>query len=245
MPSRPKVRLDALIVRRGLAPSDAAAGALLLAGKVRVPGLPRPTPGALVAEDQEIRLDAGPAYVSRGGEKLAGALDALKVDPAGRDAMDVGASTGGFTDCLLQRGASRVFAVDVGTHQLHEKLRKDPRVTSREQTHVLSLTRAELPFPPSLVVADVSFIPLAKVLPHLAGLVDPGTEFVVLLKPQFEVPPKLAPGGVVKDPSVRAEAVRAVAERLGEWGFLPRGDCPSPIPGPEGNLEHFLRFIRR
>lgn len=233
------------MVQRGLVESGAKAQALILAGKVRAPGKDNLKPGLLVAEDQPLELIEGLKYVSRGGDKLAGVLDALRIDPAGRACMDVGSSTGGFTDCLLQRGAVKVFAVDVGTHQLHEKLRKDPRVLSREQTHILHLSKADLPFPPSLVVVDVSFIPLEKVLPHLAVLTDGGTEFAVLLKPQFEVGPKLAPKGVVKDPAVRAAAIAKVSEALGGWGFSLKGDCPSPIAGPEGNVEHFLHFVRK
>jgi 23S rRNA (cytidine1920-2'-O)/16S rRNA (cytidine1409-2'-O)-methyltransferase len=201
-------------------------------------------PGLLVPEDAPLELLEGLKFVSRGGEKLAGALDALKVDPKGLACLDVGASTGGFTDCLLQRGAAKVFCIDVGTHQLHEKLRNDPRVAFREQTHVLRLSPPDLPFPPELVVIDVSFISLDKILPHLATLARPGTAFVALVKPQFEVGPKLAPKGVVKDPDVRAAAVKDVAAALPGWGFRLLGECPSPLPGPEGNREHFLHFER-
>jgi 23S rRNA (cytidine1920-2'-O)/16S rRNA (cytidine1409-2'-O)-methyltransferase len=239
-----KTRLDHLLVSRGLAESGAKAQALILAGKVRIPGMQNLKPGLNVPEDAPVELLEGLKYVSRGGEKLAGALEAFKVDPKGRNCMDVGASTGGFTDCLLQRGAARVFAVDVGTHQLHEKLRQDPRVVSREKTHILHLEKKALPFPPSLVVMDVSFISVEKVMPHLAALTEPGTEFLVLVKPQFEVGPKLAPKGVVRDPAARLEALKKVSEGLPGWGFAKRGECTSPIAGPEGNIEYFLWATR-
>lgn len=233
------------MVARGLAATEAKAQALLMAGLVKATGLQNLKAGLLVAEDQPVEVAAGDKYVSRGGEKLAGALDALKVDPKGLACLDVGASTGGFTDCLLQRGAAKVFCVDVGTHQLHEKIRSDPRVAVREQIHVLKLPRTELPFPPALVVVDVSFIPLEKIMPHLAALTDPGAAFVVLVKPQFEVEPKLAPRGVVRDEGVREGAIRKVKDALPAWGFDLKGECPSPIPGPEGNREHFLHFLRK
>lgn len=239
-----KIRLDQLIVRRALAPSEAKAGALLLAGQIKAPGLQNPKPGLFVSEDQPLVMATGNKYVSRGGDKLSGALDALKVDPSGLPCLDVGASTGGFTDCLLQRGAARVFCVDVGTHQLHEKLRADPRVAFVEQTHILKLAKTDLPFPPALVVIDVSFIPLEKIMPHLSALTDPGAAFLALVKPQFEVEPKLAPQGVVKDPAVRAQAIEKVIDGLKGWGFVLKNQCPSPLPGPEGNVEHFLHFIK-
>jgi 23S rRNA (cytidine1920-2'-O)/16S rRNA (cytidine1409-2'-O)-methyltransferase len=232
------------VVQRGLAESGAKAQALILAGRVKAPGLGTLKPGLLVAEDQVLELLEGTRFVSRGGEKLEGPLKALGINPAGRACMEVGASTGGFTDCLLQHGAEKVFSVDVGTGQLHWKLRNDPRVSFREKTHILHFKKEDLPFPPSLVVVDVSFISLEKVLPHLAVLTEPGTEFVVLVKPQFEAGPKGAPGGVVRDPKVRAEVLARISEGLAGWGFRAAGDCPSPLPGPEGNLEHFLHFFK-
>ncbi len=239
-----KIRLDRLLVDRGLAASETQAAALLMAGKVKAPGLQKLTPGLLVPPDQPLEFSEGSKYVSRGGEKLDGALKAFHVDPAGRLCWDIGSSTGGFTDRLLQGGAEKVFAVDVGTHQLHEKLRKDPRVISREQTHVLHLEKRDLPFTPALVVMDVSFIPLEKVLPHLASLTEPGTEFIVLVKPQFEVPPKDAPQGVVRDAAVREEVLRRISGLLPSWGFTKKGECVSPITGPEGNVEYFLHFLK-
>lgn len=234
--------MDHLLVERGLAESGARAQALILAGKVKASGLQKLKPGLLVPEDQPLELLEGLKYVSRGGEKLAGALGAFRVNPAGRDCMDVGASTGGFTDCLLQRGAARVFAVDVGSNQLHERLRKDSRVISREKSHVLRLDKAGLPFPPSLVVVDVSFISLEKVLPHLSSLVDAGTELVALVKPQFEAGPKLAPKGVVRDPAVHRQVLDRLSTLLPGWDYEKRGETTSPLKGPEGNAEFFLHL---
>lgn len=240
-----KIRLDHLLVERGLAESGSRAQALILAGRVRLPGMTSPKPGTPVAPDQAVELLEPMRYVSRGGEKLEGALKEFAVDPAGRDCLDVGASTGGFTDCLLQRGARRVLAVDVGTAQLHEKLRQDPRVVSRERTHVLALAAADVRDPvPSLVTVDVSFISLEKVLPHLASLAGPGAEFLALVKPQFEAGPKNAPKGVVRDPEVRDEVLRRIAGRLAGWGFEKRGEMVSPLKGPKGNVEFFLYFVR-
>ncbi len=239
-----KVRLDELLVQRRLAESLPAAQSLLLAGRVKAPGVKILKPGSTVSPDQVLEVTPGRKYVSRGGEKLEGALDAFRVNLSGRDCLDVGASTGGFTDCLLQRGALKVFAVDVGSGQLDWTLRNDPRVVSRENTHILRFQKTDLPFSPSLVTIDVSFISLEKILPHLASLVDPGAEFVALVKPQFEVEPKLAPKGVVRDPSVRQAVVRKVSDFLPAWGFSKRGECPSPIQGPEGNVEFFLHFVR-
>jgi 23S rRNA (cytidine1920-2'-O)/16S rRNA (cytidine1409-2'-O)-methyltransferase len=240
-----KIRLDHLIVQRGLAESGAKAQALILAGHIKAPGLQATLkPGLLVSEEQPLELLSSPKYVSRGGEKLEGALYAFRVDPSGRLCLDVGSSTGGFTDCLLQRGAEKVFALDVGTAQLHWKLRKDPRVLSREKTHILRLTRADLPFTPSLVVVDVSFISLEKVLPHVASLLEKGAELVVLVKPQFEAGPKNAPKGVVRDPAVREEVLRRLSSLLPAWGFIKKGECPSPLTGPEGNVEYFFHLLR-
>jgi 23S rRNA (cytidine1920-2'-O)/16S rRNA (cytidine1409-2'-O)-methyltransferase len=201
-----KLRLDHLVVRRGLAESGTKAQALILAGQIRAPGLRTPKPGLLVAEDQPLELLEPLRYVSRGGEKLAGALKDLGVDPRGKVCLDVGASTGGFTDCLLQNGAERVMAVDVGHGQLHWKLRQDRRVVNREKTRVLDLTPQDAEdLAPRLAVVDVSFISLEKVLPHLGRLLKPGVEVLAMIKPQFEAGPKNAPKGVVKDPKVRAE----------------------------------------
>jgi 23S rRNA (cytidine1920-2'-O)/16S rRNA (cytidine1409-2'-O)-methyltransferase len=231
-----KKRLDILLVERGLAESRAQAQALVMAGRVR--GYDKA--GQQVAEDEELELIAPPPYVSRGGGKLARGLDAFGVDPAGRDCLDLGASTGGFTDVLLQRGAARVVAVDVGYGQLHPKLRDDPRVTVLERTNARALTA--LPFAPSLVVCDVSFISVRLVLPPAFALAAPGWEAVVLVKPQFEAGRAEAGRGVVRDPAVRARTVREVAEAALAWGARPAGVVDSGLPGPKGNREFLLHL---
>jgi 23S rRNA (cytidine1920-2'-O)/16S rRNA (cytidine1409-2'-O)-methyltransferase len=234
-----KKRLDVLLVERGLAESRTQAQALVLAGLV--PGYDKP--GQQVDEAEPLELKARPPYVSRGGEKLAHALDAFAVDPAGLDCLDVGASTGGFTDVLLQRGAKHVAAVDVGYGQLHERLRADPRVTVLERTNARALT--ELPFAPQLVVCDVSFISVRTALPPALRLAAPGWNAVVLVKPQFEAGrADVGKGGVVRDPAVRARAVRAVAEAALEWGARTVAVVDSGLPGPKGNRELFLHLAQ-
>jgi 23S rRNA (cytidine1920-2'-O)/16S rRNA (cytidine1409-2'-O)-methyltransferase len=234
-----KKRLDVLLVERGLAESRAQAQALVLAGLV--PGHSKA--GEQLPEDVPLEVESPPRYVSRGGEKLANALDALEVDPAGRDALDVGASTGGFTDVLLQRGAARVIALDVGYGQLHPRVRDDPRVTVLERTNARELT--ELPYPPDLVVADVSFISLRKALPPALALARPGWEAVVLVKPQFEAGRRDVPKGVVRDPSVHARVLREAAEATLAWGAETVGLVDSGLPGPKGNREFFLHLVQR
>jgi len=234
-----KKRVDVLLVERGLAESRAQAQALVLAG--RVPGYVKP--GAQVADDAELEVTAPPRYVSRGGEKLAHALVALGVDPAGRYCIDVGASTGGFTDVLLQRGAARVIALDVGYGQLHERVRADPRVSVLERTNARSVT--ELPFAPQLVTCDVSFISVRKALPAVLALAAPGWEAVVLVKPQFEAARGEAAKGVVRDPEVRRRVVREVAEAALAWGAETVGAVDSGLPGPKGNREVFLHLVQR
>src|SRR6187551_468656 len=200
--------------------------------------------GQQVDEAAELVVKRPPRYVSRGGEKLAHALDELMVDPAGRDALDVGASTGGFTDVLLQRGAARVLAVDVGYGQLHERLRSDARVTVLERTNARELT--ELPFAPDLVVCDVSFISVRLALPPALALARPGWEAVVLVKPQFEAGrEEVGKGGVVRDPDVHKRVLRAVAEAAPAWGGEPVGVVDSGLPGPKGNREFFLHLVHR
>ena len=196
----------------------------------------------LVADDDPIQL-AGPSrpFVSRGGEKLAAALDRFGIDPAGRRCLDAGASTGGFTDVLLQRGAAHVVAVDVGYGQLAWRLRTDPRVTVMDRTNVRNLERGDLPFPPEVVVVDLSFISLVKVIPTLARFAAPGADLVALVKPQFEAESEeVARGGVVVDPMVRRRAVEAVAEACRAAGLGPIDVTPSPLMGPAGNMEIFL-----
>lgn len=237
----PRERIDKLLVERGLAPSRQRARALLMAGLVLVDDTPVTKAGAKVPTDAPIRLkgrDHG--YVSRGGVKLAGALDAFGVDPGGRVCADLGASTGGFTDCLLQRGAEKVYAVDVGYGQLAWKLRQDPRVVVLERTNVRHLDG--LPEPIDLVVGDLSFISLTRVLPAIAALCGPGAELVLLVKPQFEVGRgKLSKGGVVRDPALRAAAVEAVLAEAEAAGFTALGEMQSPITGARsGNVEHLV-----
>ena len=234
-----KRRLDALLVERGLAESRSQAQALVLAG--RVPGHSKP--GEQVDERAELEVEQPPRFVSRGGEKLQHALDAFEVDVVGRDCADVGASTGGFTDCLLQAGAARVVAVDVGYGQLHPKLRSDPRVTVLERTNARLL--AELPFAPDLVVCDVSFISVTKALPPVLRLAKPGWEALVLVKPQFEAGRSEVGRGVVRDPEVQRRAIAAVAETALAWGGATVGVVDSGLPGPKGNREFFLRLVHR
>jgi 23S rRNA (cytidine1920-2'-O)/16S rRNA (cytidine1409-2'-O)-methyltransferase len=237
-----KKRLDVLLTERGLAASRTQAQAFIMAGLI--PGYDKP--GQQVDEDAELSVVRGPAYVSRGGEKLAHALDELGVDPDGLDVLDVGASTGGFTDVLLQRGAARVIAVDVGYGQLVWSLQTDERVTVMDRTNVRTLTLDDIGGEPvDLVVSDLSFISLTLVLPALIGVVKPDGDLMLMVKPQFEVgKERLGKGGVVRDPELRADAVRGVAAKAVELGWGIAGVAASPLPGPSGNVEYFL-WIRR
>jgi 23S rRNA (cytidine1920-2'-O)/16S rRNA (cytidine1409-2'-O)-methyltransferase len=233
-------RLDVLLVERGLAESRAQAQALVMAGLV--PGYEKA--GQQVDESAELSVERPPRFVSRGGEKLDHALAELDVDPAGRDALDVGASTGGFTDVLLQRGAARVIALDVGRGQLHERLRSDPRVTVLERTNARELT--ELPFAPNLVTCDVSFISVRVALPPALALAKPGWEALVLVKPQFEAGREdVGRGGVVRDPDVQKRVLREVAEAALAWPAQVFGVVDSGLPGPKGNREFFLHLVHR
>ena len=234
-----KKRVDVLLVERGLAETRSQAQALVLAGLV--PGYSKP--GTQVDEGAELAVERPPPFVSRGGEKLANALDRLGVDPAGRDAIDVGASTGGFTDCLLQRGARRVIALDVGYGQLHPKLRGDPRVTVLERTNARTID--ELPFAPELVVCDVSFISATVALPPVVALARAGWEALVLVKPQFEARREDVPKGVVRDPAVRRGAIRRLAEAALAWPAEAVGVVDSGVPGPKGNREFFVHLRHR
>ena len=235
----PKQRLDVVLVERGLAESRAQAQALVLAGLV--PGHAKP--GEQVAPDIELEVVAPPPYVSRAGHKLAHALDAFEVDVAGLDCLDVGASTGGFSDVLLQRGAARVIALDVGYGQLHDRIRRDPRVTVLERVNARSLT--DLPFPPQLVTCDVSFISVKLALPPALRLAAPGWQALVLVKPQFEAGRAEAPKGVVRDRAVHARVVREVAVALAAAGGEPLGVVDSGLPGPKGNREFVLHLVDR
>jgi len=232
-------RLDVLILQRGLAESREKARAIIMAGSVVVGERPALKPGTLVATDADIRVLAGPQYVSRGGDKLAHALDAFALDVGGLTVIDVGASTGGFTDCLLQRGAARVYAVDVGRGQLDWRLRNDPRVVVMEGTNVRYLE--SLPEKVDLATVDVSFISLEKVLPPVVGVLRSGARIVALVKPQFQSRrEEVRRGGVVRDPQVHA----AVLGRLMAWcvgrGLRLLGLTTSPLLGPAGNKEFFL-----
>jgi 23S rRNA (cytidine1920-2'-O)/16S rRNA (cytidine1409-2'-O)-methyltransferase len=232
-----KKRLDVLLVERGLAESRSQAQALVLAGRVK--GFAKA--GDQVEEGAELEVREGPRFVSRGGEKLAHALEAFELDVAGEDCLDVGASTGGFTDCLLQAGARRVVALDVGYGQLHPKLRADPRVTVLERVNVRNLRCDELPFSPSFLTCDVSFIGLAKALPAALACAAPRWRAVVLVKPQFEAgPAEVGKGGVVRDPEVRRRVLDGVAERVPGWGGRVLGVAESPLRGPKGNREFLL-----
>ena len=241
-----RVRIDRLLVERGLAASRERARRLVMTGDVLVGDRPITKPGAEVPADAEVRLrTADSPYVSRGGEKLAGALDAFGLEVRDLVAFDVGASTGGFTDCLLQRGARRVIALDVGYGQLAWKLRHDPRVVVIERTNARHLTPAMLPEAPDLAVVDVSFISLATVLPAIAGVLAPRGTIVALVKPQFEVGRgRVGKGGVVRDPAQRAEAVAGVRTAAEQLGLAVRGEAESVLSGPKGNREVFIWLAR-
>jgi 23S rRNA (cytidine1920-2'-O)/16S rRNA (cytidine1409-2'-O)-methyltransferase len=231
-------RLDVLLVERGLAESRAQAQALVMAGRVRG----HAKAGERVDETAELVLEQPPPYVSRGGEKLAHGLDELGVEVAGRDALDIGASTGGFTDVLLQRGAARVIALDVGHGQLHERIRNDDRVIALERANVRELT--ELPFAPSLITCDVSFISVKVALPPALRLAQRGWEAVVLVKPQFEAGRAEAAkgGGVIREREIHARVLGEVAEAALGWHAEPVGVVDSGLPGPKGNREFFLHL---
>jgi len=233
-----------LTVEQGLAPSRERARALILAGEVLAGDHPVAKAGDLLAPTVELRLRSAPMpYVSRGGLKLAHALDTFHIDPAEQVALDVGASTGGFTDCLLQRGAARVYCVDVGQGQLAWKLASDPRVRVLDKTNIRLATADLLPEPVDLVVVDVSFISLRLVLPALALLAKPGAPVVALVKPQFEVGrAAVGKGGIVRDDVARAGALRDVAAAAAQLGFTVAGDTPSPITGGKGNIEFLLHL---
>jgi 23S rRNA (cytidine1920-2'-O)/16S rRNA (cytidine1409-2'-O)-methyltransferase len=237
-----RVRLDLLLAQRGIFPSRARAAASVMAGEVRVGehGERAGKPGQLVAADVAVAVDERPRFASRGGIKLANALDATGLDPAGRRALDAGASTGGFTDCLLQRGAAHVVAVDVGYGELDWTLRTDERVTVLERTNARALIPDRLPFRPDLLVADLSFISLAKVLPALLGCAAERFDGLLLVKPQFEVGrDRVGKGGVVRSATDRRAALVAVAGAARGLGAAVLGFASSGLPGPKGNRETF------
>lgn len=242
----PKVRADVLLTEKGLAPSRARAQALILAGRVFV-GESRVEKSGQALDPLsaiEVREPDHP-FVSRGGVKLEGALDAFGYDPAGKVVADFGASTGGFTDCLLKRGATKVFAIDVGYGQLHDKLRRDPRVINMERTNARHVVRGDLSEPVDLVVIDASFIGLEKLLPAAHDILVADGEVLALIKPQFQVgQDKVGKGGVVRDMEVRREAVRALVRDAEKLGFERVAEADSVITGPKGNQETFI-WLRR
>ena len=236
-------RLDTLLAERGLAPSRTAAATSIRAGQVRIgKGGERPTkPSQMVPEEIRIHVDGGRPYVSRGGQKLEAALDRFGVDPTGKRCLDVGASTGGFTDCLLQRGAAEVIALDVGHGQLDWGLRNDERVTAIEGFNARDLGPTDLHFTPQLVTIDVSFISAAKLLEPIAAVIEPGAPILAMVKPQFELGrERVGRGGVVREPELRAEAVVAVAATAAELGLVASDVAAAGLPGPKGNVEIFL-----
>jgi 23S rRNA (cytidine1920-2'-O)/16S rRNA (cytidine1409-2'-O)-methyltransferase len=240
-----KRRLDNLLADRGLYESRSRAAAAVIAGDVQVSGRPARKPGELVAEDADVAVAEAPPFVSRGGIKLANALDAFGLDPAGRLALDVGASTGGFTDCLLQRGAAAVVALDVAYGELHWRLRNDQRVTVIERRNARSLVPGELPFAPDLIVMDVSFISLTKVLPAVLACAAQVFDCLAMVKPQFEVGrERVGKGGVVRSAADRRAALVAVGEPArSELGVTVLGYAASGLPGPAGNRESFVWLV--
>lgn len=237
------------LVERGLAPSRARAQALIMAGSVRIDDQRIDKPGTLIDKDADLRVIEAMPFVSRGGLKLASALDAFKdagLDVGGKIAVDVGASTGGFTDCLLSRGVAKVYAVDVGFGQLADKLRRDPRVVVRERTNARYLGPDDFAEPIDLVVVDASFIGLGKLAPALARILRPGGALVALVKPQFEAG-RVAVSrgkGVIRDPMLREEAIAAARQSIEQEGFRIEAEADSAVAGPKGNLERFVYAIR-
>jgi len=243
----PRTRLDKLVLDRGLAPTREKAQALILAGQIEVNGRPAAKAGALVDAGARLTLvGEPPRYASRGGLKLEGALDDFGLDPNGRICLDIGASTGGFTDCLLQRGAARVYAVDVGKGQLDWKLRRDERVVVREGLNARYLKPADLGEPADFVTIDVAFIAVEKILPAAVACACPGAGFLVLIKPQFELTRReVGKGGIVRDPALHEKAVEKVTRAAAAVGLEVRGVRPSRLPGAEGNREFFLHGVLR
>jgi 23S rRNA (cytidine1920-2'-O)/16S rRNA (cytidine1409-2'-O)-methyltransferase len=242
----PRVRLDQLLVERGLVETRSRAQALVLAGKVGVgegdAARHDRKPGDLLAADTPVAIAEPQPFVSRGGHKLAAALDAFDVEPTGLVCLDVGASTGGFTDVLLQRGASRVYALDVGRGQLAEQLRRDPRVVSMERTNARDLTAETLPEAVALATVDVSFISLGLILAPLAATLAPSGQVIALVKPQFEAGRGRTDHGVVRDPAIHREVLERTVARATEVGLGTRDVIASPLTGPEGNREFLVHL---
>lgn len=243
-----KIRLDLLLVQRNLARSTKEAQAIILAGQVKINTLQNygnylkfVKPGTVVSEDTELIVKALPRYVSRGGEKLEGALNDLKINVAGKVCLDVGASTGGFTDCLLQHGAIKIYAVDTGYGKLHPKLRSNPKVILFEKTHILNLNPESLLERPELAAIDVSFISLTRILDKVAGLLAKSGKILALIKPQFEVSAKMAPKGVVKSDAGRKQAIEKILNWAQQNGLQAEGSVvPSRLIGPKGNMEFWV-----
>ena len=239
----PKTRLDQLVVEKGLAPSRERARALILAGQVLVAGTPMTKAGTAVADDAVVQLLAPDhPYVGRGGIKLAHGLDTFSITVSGRECLDIGASTGGFTDVLLQRGAARVVALDVGHGQIDWKLRNDPRVIVVEEFNARHLTLADLPGPVDLVVIDVSFISLRQIFPVIPPLLSAGADVVALVKPQFEAGRGEVRKGVIHDAGVHERVLADVSAAAAAIGLTPTGSTPSPITGQKGNVEFLLHL---
>jgi 23S rRNA (cytidine1920-2'-O)/16S rRNA (cytidine1409-2'-O)-methyltransferase len=244
----PKVRLDSLLAGRGLFESRSQAARSVLAGDVRIGSAREEAakPGMLVEEDVEIAVRELPRFVSRGGLKLERALELFEVEARGKSCLDVGASTGGFTDCLLQAGAAHVVALDVAYGQLDWRIRTDPRVTVLERRNARALISSELPYAPDLIVVDVSFIGLGKVMPALVACAAPSFDLLCLVKPQFELgPDRVGRGGVVRDPADRLDALVAAGETARALGLSVQGYCASGLPGPAGNRESFVWCTER
>jgi 23S rRNA (cytidine1920-2'-O)/16S rRNA (cytidine1409-2'-O)-methyltransferase len=242
-----KARIDAVLAERGLFPSRTAAAGAVRAGEVRV-GRDGPLalrPSQLVEPEADLLVDAGPRFVSRGGVKLENALEALAIDLSGRDCLDVGASTGGFGDCMLQRGAARVAAIDVAYGQIAQSMRDDPRVTVIERLNAREMLPSDLPFAPGFAAIDVSFISLAKVLPAVVACMEPTGELLAMVKPQFELGRERVGKGVVRDAGDRREAILGVAEAARRLGLAVLGFAPSGLPGPKGNIETFVWCARQ
>jgi 23S rRNA (cytidine1920-2'-O)/16S rRNA (cytidine1409-2'-O)-methyltransferase len=242
LPRVGKRRLDTLLAERGLYESRSRAAAAVIAGDVSVAGRPATKPGEMVPDEADVAVAEAPPYVSRGGVKLANALDAFGIDPEGRRALDVGASTGGFTDVLLQRGAASVIALDVAYGELHWRLRNDERVIVIERRNARSIEPGDLPYEPDLIVADVSFISLTKVLPAVTRAAARSFDLLAMVKPQFEVGrERVGKGGVVRSADDRRAALTAVGEfARAELGLSVLGYAPSGLPGPAGNRETFV-----
>lgn len=240
-----KIRLDVLLFERGLAPSRERAQALLLAGQVRVNGEPQDKPGTKVFANARVEIvGESLRYVSRGGLKLEGALEDFSVSPEGRVCLDIGSSTGGFTDCLLQHGARKVYAVDVTPSQLDWKLQRDPRVTLVEK-NARYLKPSDIPEAVDLLVVDVSFISVRKILPAIVALAAPGAEFLILIKPQFELEKRdVGKGGIVRDPALHQKTMESVRVAASSAGLQIVAVHPSRVPGAEGNQEFFLHACR-